>query len=91
MPRARPKISGLRQAAPRTAPERRLVVVDDSTYACFRLIVRCQRFLPNPVTFVTCLRLDAALNRPRYAILVRWEVLTHRRMTQREEAVRRAA
>ena len=44
-------------------PERALVVVADSTYACLTLLARC-RALPNPITVVTRLRLDAALYAP---------------------------
>jgi hypothetical protein len=44
-------------------PERALVVVADSTYACLTLLARC-RELPNPITVVTRLRLDAALYDP---------------------------
>jgi len=46
-------------------PEREIVAVADSSYACIRLLAACQRFLPKPVTFVvTRLRLDAALYEP---------------------------
>jgi hypothetical protein len=45
-------------------PEREIVAVADSGYACIRLLASCQRFLPKPVTFVTRLRLDAALYEP---------------------------
>jgi hypothetical protein len=45
-------------------PEREIVVVADSGYACIRLLAACRRFLPKPVTFVTRLRLDAALYEP---------------------------
>ncbi|ABU57042.1 IS701 family transposase [Roseiflexus castenholzii] len=41
-------------------PERVLVVVADSSYAALELLAACQG-LPNPVTVVTRLRLDAAL------------------------------
>ena len=44
-------------------PERKIVAVADSTYASLKLLDRC-RSLPNPVTFVTRLRLDAALYEP---------------------------
>jgi DDE superfamily endonuclease len=44
-------------------PERALVVVADSTYACLALLARC-RALPNPITMITRLRLDAALYAP---------------------------
>ncbi len=44
-------------------PEREIVAVADSTYASLKLLDRC-RSLPNPVTFVTRLRLDAALYEP---------------------------
>jgi hypothetical protein len=45
-------------------PEREIVAVADSAYASLRLLASCQRFLPKPVTFVTRLRLDAALYDP---------------------------
>jgi hypothetical protein len=45
-------------------PEREIVAVADSGYACIRLLASCRRFLPKPVTFVTRLRLDAALYEP---------------------------
>jgi hypothetical protein len=45
-------------------PEREIVAVADSAYASLRLLASCQRFLPRPVTFVTRLRLDAALYDP---------------------------
>ncbi len=45
-------------------PEREIVAVADSGYACIRLLAACRRFLPKPVTFVTRLRLDAALFEP---------------------------
>jgi hypothetical protein len=45
-------------------PEREIVAVADSGYACIRLLAACRRFLPKPVTFVTRLRLDAALYEP---------------------------
>ena len=41
-------------------PNRQLVVVADGAYARLRLLACC-RSLPNPVTFITRLRLDAAL------------------------------
>jgi hypothetical protein len=44
-------------------PDRPLVAVADSTYATLPLLARCQR-LPNPITFITRLRLDAALYEP---------------------------
>jgi len=47
----------------RWLPDRALVVVADSAYAVLDLLARCQR-LPNPVTVVTRLRLDAALYEP---------------------------
>jgi hypothetical protein len=43
-------------------PEREIVAVADS--ASLRLLASCQRFLPRPVTFITRLRLDAALYDP---------------------------
>src|SRR4051794_26824875 len=45
-------------------PEREIVAVADSGYACIRLLASCRRFLPKPVSFVTRLRLDAALYEP---------------------------
>ena len=48
----------------RWLPEREIVAVADSGYACIRLLAACRRFLPKPVTFVTRLRLDAALYEP---------------------------
>ena len=36
----------------------------DSAYASLRLLASCRRFLPQPVTFITRLRLDAALYDP---------------------------
>jgi hypothetical protein len=45
-------------------PEHEIVAVADSAYASLRLLASCQRFLPKPVTFVTRLRLDAALYDP---------------------------
>jgi DDE superfamily endonuclease len=45
-------------------PEREIVAVADSAYASLRLLASCRSFLPRPVTFVTRLRLDAALYVP---------------------------
>jgi hypothetical protein len=45
-------------------PEREIVAVADAGYASLRLLASCRRFLPRPVTFVTRLRLDAALYDP---------------------------
>jgi hypothetical protein len=45
-------------------PEREIVAVADSAYASLRLLASCRRFLPRPVTFITRLRLDAALYDP---------------------------
>jgi hypothetical protein len=45
-------------------PEREIVAVADSAYASLRLLASCRRFLPKPVTFITRLRLDAALYAP---------------------------
>lgn len=45
-------------------PEREIVAVADSGYACIKLLASCRRFLPKPVSFVTRLRLDAALYEP---------------------------
>ena len=44
-------------------PDRPLIAVADSTYATLPLLARCQR-LRNPITFITLLRLDAALYEP---------------------------
>ncbi len=41
-----------------------VVAVADCAYASLRLLASCRRFLPRPVTFVTRLRLDAALYDP---------------------------
>src|SRR5215212_7088057 len=45
-------------------PQREIVAVADCAYASLRLLASCQRFLPRPVTFITRLRLDAALYDP---------------------------
>jgi DDE superfamily endonuclease len=44
-------------------PEREIVAVADSTYASLKLLDPCRR-LSNPITFITRLRLDAALYEP---------------------------
>ena len=44
-------------------PEREIVAMADSTYASLRLLDRCRR-LRKPITFITRLRLDAALYEP---------------------------
>ena len=44
-------------------PEREIVAVADSTYASLKLLDRC-RGLSNAITFITRLRLDAALYEP---------------------------
>ena len=44
-------------------PEREIVAVAESTYASLKLLFRC-RSLSRPVTFITRLRLDAALYKP---------------------------
>ena len=44
-------------------PDREIVAVADSTYASLKLLDRC-RGLSNPITFITRLRLDAALYEP---------------------------
>ena len=44
-------------------PEREIVAVADSTYASLKLLFRC-RSLSRPITFITRLRLDAALYEP---------------------------
>jgi len=41
-------------------PQREIVAVADRTYASLKLLDRCRR-LRNPITFITRLRLDAAL------------------------------
>jgi hypothetical protein len=48
----------------RSWPEREIMVVTYSGYACIRLLAACRRFLPKPVTFVTPLRLDVAPYKP---------------------------
>jgi DDE superfamily endonuclease len=47
----------------RWIPNRPLVLVGDNAYAALDLLAACQA-LPNPVTFITRLRLDAALYEP---------------------------
>jgi hypothetical protein len=47
----------------RWQPERRIVAVADGTYAALKLLDRCRR-LSEPITFITRLRLDAALYEP---------------------------
>jgi hypothetical protein len=44
----------------RWQPEREIVAVADGTYAALELLDRCRR-ISNPITFITRLRLDAAL------------------------------
>src|SRR3954449_13152516 len=44
-------------------PEREIVAVADGGYASLKLLDRC-RSLSNPITFITRLRLDAALYEP---------------------------
>jgi len=44
-------------------PEREIVAVADGTYAALKLLDRCRR-LSEPITFITRLRLDAALYEP---------------------------
>ena len=44
-------------------PEREIVAVADRAYASLKLLDRCRR-LRNPITFITRLRLDAALYQP---------------------------
>ncbi len=44
-------------------PEREIVAVADRTYASLKLLDRCRK-LSNPITFITGLRLDAALYEP---------------------------
>jgi len=52
----------------RWLPTRPLIVVGDNTYAALDLLHACQR-LPNPVTMITRLRLDAALYEPAPAYI----------------------
>lgn len=47
----------------RWLPNRTIVIVADASYAVLELLHACQS-LPNPVTFITRLRLDAALYEP---------------------------
>jgi hypothetical protein len=47
----------------RWQPEREIVAVADGAYAALELLDRCRR-LSNPITFITRLRLDAALYEP---------------------------
>lgn len=47
----------------RWSPKREIVAVADSSYASLKLLDRC-RMLSNPITFITRLRLDAALYEP---------------------------
>jgi hypothetical protein len=49
--------------ARRWLPGRPLIAVADQNYACLALLAACQR-LPEPVTVITRLRLDAALYEP---------------------------
>jgi hypothetical protein len=44
-------------------PERQIVAVADGGYASLKLLDRC-RHLKNPISFITRLRLDAALYEP---------------------------
>jgi hypothetical protein len=44
-------------------PEREIVAVADGAYASLKLLDRCRK-LKNPITFITRLRLDAALYEP---------------------------
>jgi DDE superfamily endonuclease len=44
-------------------PERKIIAVADRTYASPKLLDRCRK-LRNPITFITRLRLDAALYEP---------------------------
>ena len=44
-------------------PQREMVAVADRAYASLKLLDRCRR-LSEPITFVTRLRLDAALYEP---------------------------
>jgi hypothetical protein len=45
-------------------PERKIVAVADGGYASLKLLDRCRRMANNPITFITRLRLDAALYEP---------------------------
>ena len=47
----------------RWCPERQIVAVADGGYASLKLLDRCRHW-PNPITFITRLRLDAALYEP---------------------------
>ena len=47
----------------RWCPGREIVAVADGTYAALKLLDRCRR-LRKPITFITRLRLDAALYEP---------------------------
>ncbi len=47
----------------RWQPEREIVAVADGTYAALELLDHCRR-LTEPITFITRLRLDAALYEP---------------------------
>ena len=49
--------------ARRWHPERKIVAVADGGYASLKLLDRCRR-MTNPITFITRLRLDAALYEP---------------------------
>jgi hypothetical protein len=49
--------------ARRWHPERKIVAVADAGYASLKLLDRCRR-MTNPITFITRLRLDAALYEP---------------------------
>jgi DDE superfamily endonuclease len=42
-------------------PEREIVAVADRAYASLKLLFHCRSFLSRPVSFITRLRLDAAL------------------------------
>jgi hypothetical protein len=45
-------------------PQREIVAVADGGYASLKLLDRCRRLSSNPITFITRLRLDAALYEP---------------------------
>jgi hypothetical protein len=45
-------------------PEREIVAVADGGYASLKLLDRCRRLKKKPITFITRLRLDAALYEP---------------------------
>jgi len=61
-------------------PQQEIVAVADRAYASLKLLERCPS-LSKPITFVSRLRLDAALyyaSRPRHDAPIRWESLGSR-------------